>query len=179
MRLGEDAERAGVGRVTRLELNGPAPRLRRSTNTGSLHSEAIMPTSPSKRITRVVVFILGNVLILFGLVAGVFCAFPRDVRSDFLVELADDGYVFAARMCLLFGADANHCGNGSFALHNAAARGDIEMMKLFLDHGADPNQPGWFDVTPLYLARTSHQAEAEKFLLDRGANPDTSHIHPP
>jgi ankyrin repeat protein len=58
----------------------------------------------------------------------------------------------------------------------AARRGDFEMVKLLLDHGADPNLPE--DGAPvgqaLWLAVYTEQPEMVKLLLEHGANPNTS-----
>lgn len=58
----------------------------------------------------------------------------------------------------------------------AARRGDFEMVKLLLDHGADPNLPeGGAPVgQALWLAVYLDQPEMVKLLLDHGANPNTS-----
>ena len=58
----------------------------------------------------------------------------------------------------------------------AARRGDLEMVKLLLDHGADPNLPE--DGAPvgvaLWTAVYLDQPEMVKLLLEHGANPNTS-----
>jgi ankyrin repeat protein len=48
-----------------------------------------------------------------------------------------DHWVEAARYCLELGIDVNAVDRDNFtAMHGAAYRGDIEMMKLFAEHGA-------------------------------------------
>jgi ankyrin repeat protein len=58
----------------------------------------------------------------------------------------------------------------------AARRKDFEMVKLLLDHGADPNLPE--DGAPvgeaLWTAVYLDQPEMVKLLLEHGANPNTS-----
>jgi ankyrin repeat protein len=58
----------------------------------------------------------------------------------------------------------------------AARRGGLEMVRLLLDHGADPNLPE--DGAPvgqaLWTAVYFQQPEMVKLLLEHGANPNTS-----
>jgi ankyrin repeat protein len=58
----------------------------------------------------------------------------------------------------------------------AARRSDFEMVKLLLEHGADPNLPE--DGAPvgqaLWMAVYLDQPEMVKLLLEHGANPNTS-----
>ena len=57
-------------------------------------------------------------------------------------------------------------------IHKAAARGDTESVKFFLDQGADANRPsrnkGW--LTPLILAARNDHGEVCTLLLQRGAD---------
>jgi len=66
-----------------------------------------------------------------------------------------------------------YLGSGS-PLKNAAARGQIEIVKLLLDHGADPNLPEE-GIAPkghaLYSAVYNGHHEVAKLLLERGAHP--------
>jgi ankyrin repeat protein len=60
-------------------------------------------------------------------------------------------------------------------LHYATASGDIDLVRLLLEHNADPNaqsktsdnEPG---ATPLHLAATRGYVEIARLLLDHGAN---------
>lgn len=45
--------------------------------------------------------------------------------------------------------------SGETPLHKAIFRGDVEVVKLLLDHGADVNATSKFGVTSLYFARNS------------------------
>ena len=58
----------------------------------------------------------------------------------------------------------------------AARRNDLEMVKLFLDHGADPSLPeeGAPLGQALWIAVYQEQFEMAKLLLEHGANPDTA-----
>lgn len=62
-------------------------------------------------------------------------------------------------------------GGGRSALMWAAYHGDIELMKLLVAAGADVNGEGFLG-TPLSQATWSGQAEAARFLLERGARAD-------
>jgi len=58
----------------------------------------------------------------------------------------------------------------------AARRNDLEMVKLLLDHGADPGLPeeGAPLGQALWIAVYQEQQEMAKLLLEHGANPDTA-----
>jgi ankyrin repeat protein len=51
-------------------------------------------------------------------------------------------------------------------------RDDVRaLLRLLLSHGADPNQRGLNDWTPLHVAALAGSAEAVGILLDAGADP--------
>jgi uncharacterized protein len=91
------------------------------------------------------------------------------------------GHVDAARLLLEHGADVNALSRNEHiqtaAIHAAAASNEqgigeakrYELVKLVLDHGADPNlpQPGGF--TALDAARQNGDTQVEQLLLERGA----------
>lgn len=56
------------------------------------------------------------------------------------------------------------------SLTDAAMRGDIEAMKLFLEAGADINEESGY-ISPLAAAALRGQLDAVNFLLERGADP--------
>jgi ankyrin repeat protein len=58
----------------------------------------------------------------------------------------------------------------------AARRNDLEMVKLLLDHGADPSLPekGAPLGGALWIAVYQRQPEMAKLLLEHGANPNTT-----
>ena len=82
-----------------------------------------------------------------------------------------------ARMLLERGAgvDVNfHGEEGDMPLKTAAGHGNIELVKLFLDAGADPEQMGGIDGgTALCVAAEGGHPEVVQLLLDRGSNPAT------
>jgi ankyrin repeat protein len=69
-----------------------------------------------------------------------------------------------------------YIGSGA-PLKNAAARGHIEIVKLLLQHGADPNLPEE-GIAPhghaLYSAAANQHYEIAKLLLEHGANPNAA-----
>ncbi len=61
---------------------------------------------------------------------------------------------------------------GKTALIQAVARDDIEVTRLLLDAGADPDTKSGDGYTPLGLAALRGDAQIVKLLLKAGANPD-------
>eukprot|EP01062_Namystynia_karyoxenos_P074129 TRINITY_DN70980_c0_g1_i1.p1 TRINITY_DN70980_c0_g1~~TRINITY_DN70980_c0_g1_i1.p1 ORF type:complete len:513 (+),score=170.85 TRINITY_DN70980_c0_g1_i1:91-1539(+) len=59
---------------------------------------------------------------------------------------------------------------GSTALHWAAARGNLKMMRWLLDKGADPSAQNYGGSTPLHSASSNGQVPALELLLAHGAN---------
>lgn len=79
---------------------------------------------------------------------------------------ADD--VEAAQLLLDRGAFADgDVGEGGTVLSYAAEGGNIDVVKLLIDHGADVNAPGELGITPLHRAKN---AEIAQLLIDHGAN---------
>ena len=67
-----------------------------------------------------------------------------------------------------------YAGSGS-PLRNAAEIGDVEIIQLLLEHGADPNLPEEGiapDGHALYSAVANKHFEVAKLLLEHGANPN-------
>lgn len=90
-----------------------------------------------------------------------------------LVWAAEEGNVETAACLLAHGADRSK-ELVSAALGSAAARGPAEMVRLLLDHGAEPNTPSRLaGYSPLMLAAYSENVSAEtvQLLLDKGADP--------
>jgi len=57
-------------------------------------------------------------------------------------------------------------------LHEAAMRGNLEIISPLLDHGADPNlRDRSFDATPAGWAEHHDPTEAEQFLAGLEAGP--------
>jgi hypothetical protein len=58
---------------------------------------------------------------------------------------------------------------GETPLHHAARHGDLEVLKLLLAHGADPNARTPVGATPLHVARAFGEERAAKLLVTAGA----------
>ncbi len=71
------------------------------------------------------------------------------------------------------GADVNalHPQFGSSPINYAALRGDVEIIQLLIDAGADVNRKNKDGNTALHSAAFFGQAEAFEMLLDSGADP--------
>ena len=93
------------------------------------------------------------------------------------------GNVEAARLLYERGADANQIARNEHiqtaAIHAAAAAGDTgqdeatryELVKLALDHGADPNLEQGGGFRAIDAARQNEDKRIEQLLLDHGASP--------
>jgi uncharacterized protein len=63
--------------------------------------------------------------------------------------------------------------NCTHAAPGATRRTDVDgIVRLLLTFGADPNQRGINDYTPLHMAVAERHARAVQILLDAGANPE-------
>lgn len=106
-------------------------------------------------------------------------AFPnvRDECGDPPLDAAIyEGPVALVRALIELGADVNYEATDGFPSLLAAierqAPGRHEILALLLDAGADIQQRGVNDFTPLHHAASRDDAVAVQMLLDRGADPD-------
>jgi uncharacterized protein len=75
-----------------------------------------------------------------------------------------------ARLLVDAGAEVNARQHGGYtALHAAAQHGDVALIDLLLDHGADPDQAAEDGRRPIDFARGQGHAEAAAHLVSRGA----------
>jgi ankyrin repeat protein len=93
------------------------------------------------------------------------------------------GHVDAARLLYERGADANQIARNEHiqtaAIHAAAAAGDTgqdeptryELVKLALEHGADPNLAQGGGFRAIDAARQNGDERVEQLLLEHGAQP--------
>jgi ankyrin repeat protein len=81
-----------------------------------------------------------------------------------------------ASLLLERGMSARHVTwHGVTLLHDMAQAGEITRARLLLEHGADINAvDDEYQSTPLGMAARWGQEKMVKFLLERGANPNTS-----
>ena len=109
--------------------------------------------------------------------------------SSAVVIAAHVGQTDVGVLLLDAGADPNASGAGHTALHIAATRGDVVLVRALLDHGADPNarlmkgtptkrvrsghalDQRLVGATPFVLAADSGQLEVMKLLVAKGADP--------
>ncbi len=82
------------------------------------------------------------------------------VSENHAIVYAKTGKVEKLLECLENGVSPNLVG----LLHCAAERGKLEVVKLLLARGADPNQKDEDWATPLFYARQKGQAEVERLL---------------
>ena len=78
------------------------------------------------------------------------------------------------RLLLQHRANVNVTGTGLLKrqpIHEFAMRGDVESMRLLLDHGVAVDAAAGDSETPLDIATFWGKLDAVKFLLDRGARP--------
>jgi ankyrin repeat protein len=111
-----------------------------------------------------------------------------------LVVAAHSGQGAFAKMLLDKGADANAAGAGYTALHAAVLRGDLDLVKALLAHGANPNAPlakgtpsryyskDWalnasalVGSTPLWQAARYGDVPVMRALAAAGADPKVAH----
>ena len=127
--------------------------------------------------------------------AGLLLAAGADVNdaaadgSSAVVIAAHVGQTEVGVLLLDAGADPNASGAGHSAMHIAAIRGDVVLVRALLAHGADPNarmlkgtptkrvrsghalDQRLVGATPFVLAADSGQLEVMKLLVSKGADP--------
>jgi hypothetical protein len=94
-------------------------------------------------------------------------------HPDQLVRAAEKDSLDAVALLIDLGFDVNAM-NRTAPLHEAAMRGNLEIIRLLLDHDADPNvRDRSYDATPAGWAEHHSQTDAEAYLrrlerADRG-----------
>jgi uncharacterized protein len=94
-------------------------------------------------------------------------------NGDDFVRSAAEGDQKALGLFFAAGFDVNTPNAAGYTgLMAAAERGRADIVKLLLDHKADPNVAGRDAGTALMSAAENNQPEIVKLLLDRGADPN-------
>ena len=94
-------------------------------------------------------------------------------NADDFVRSAAEGDQKALGLFLAAGFDINKPNTAGYTgLMVAAERGRADIVKLLLDHKADPNVAGRDGSTALMLAAENNQPEIVKLLINRGADPN-------
>ena len=102
-------------------------------------------------------------------------AFDEDLAWTPLIAATKTGDAAMVALLLDAGADVNandEARAGDTALRVAAERGDYEIAKILMDHGADPTIPGWMNLTPLDKARERIRMPELYALLSRRRPPN-------
>jgi ankyrin repeat protein len=85
-------------------------------------------------------------------------------RPDQLVRAAEQNNYGGVALLIELGFDVN-ARPRTAPLHEAAMRGNLRLIRLLLDHGADPNvHDTAYDATPAGWAEHHGQTEAQQFL---------------
>ena len=92
-----------------------------------------------------------------------------------LIIAANEGRIDDVRNALHAGVDADTVSYGVTSLHAAAREGHIEIVRLLLENGADPNFELDSHITPLHMAAAFGQTAIVKLLLENGADPTWSY----
>jgi hypothetical protein len=66
--------------------------------------------------------------------------------------------------------DRAYVGDGRTALHQAAASGNVRLIRAFISHGANVNAKNTSGETPLHLAARFGHIDAVRYLVSAGAN---------
>ena len=100
------------------------------------------------------------------------------------LELADSkGYTalawascsgFRGVVELLLGKGALASGASRPTLYGASRNAHLDIVRMLLEHGADPNRPTTGGYTPLFAAAAEGQAEVARLLLQKGAIVDVA-----
>jgi ankyrin repeat protein len=161
---GADATALGQNSLTPLHLTTDAEIARILIRNGAdLKSQSSGSTALDRAVSD------GNVELIDVLLdAG------EELTFEHLVELGD-----VHRVMTMLKDQASLAQAPRKCLHLAARNGNLEIVRLLLDYGADPNLDYGYnnivgDYTPLSAAVISGHYEITKFLCERGADPDAS-----
>ncbi|MEJ2780413.1 ankyrin repeat domain-containing protein [Stygiolobus sp. CP850M] len=94
--------------------------------------------------------------------------------DDELLEAAEFGDLIKVQTALEKGANPNTetlLTGRRTPLHKAPLNGHVEIVRVLLKRGADPNAKDNYGSTPLHEAAKEGHVEIVKLMLERGADP--------
>jgi ankyrin repeat protein len=100
----------------------------------------------------------------------------NDCGTTPLSDAASLGYAELVAFLLEHGAALKLKGQHDPTLHQAVHGGNLEVVKLILNAGADVNEQGGLSESPLHVAVEDDRLEIAKLLLAHGANPALKQI---
>src|ERR1700738_2968507 len=102
-----------------------------------------------------------------GFILALLLLLSADLR-----QAVRSGDIASTQAILATGFNPNTRDNlGATALHDAVWTGQLELVRLLLEHGADPNIPHAEGLsTPLHYAAIKGNAAIAAMLLDHGAD---------
>lgn len=95
-----------------------------------------------------------------------------NTQPSALLRIAMNGDRDLVQILLTAGADVDVLESGGTPLQQACYNGHVDVAEILIQHGADPNKPGWRGQTPLMMATLNGKPEAVRLLLEQGADPD-------
>lgn len=124
-----------------------------------------------KRIIAALLISLPLFVIIIGLpLLGAYSEAHWIFIDEPLFTAVEDGDVARVNHLLSRGANPSMDFEGYPALEQAASDGNVEIVRLLLEHGADVNvRNAWTGHTPLMSAKENHHEKVVKLLLDAGA----------
>lgn len=84
---------------------------------------------------------------------------------DDILDAVRSGDIERVRRCLEFGERPDELGKGTTALHEATARGNLEMVELFVRHGAEVRVRDRYGKQPVDIARSMERKDLIELLL--------------
>ena len=121
--------------------------------------------------------VVGAILLVSALGSYWAAAHRRKVNEhEFMTAAAQGNLARLAELAGRVDVNARLTGDGDTALHRAAARGQVEAVRLLVKRGADVNAVDDEGTTPLILASYRGHVEVAKLLLQAGAKVDAQEM---